>query len=69
MTEPPTPRKPTDAGPGSPEKVEIMAQRLADGERLHHPDDRSVRIEPREISSHFFRFGDCFEPEQGGGIE
>lgn len=69
MQEPPPPETPTDARPGSPEKIEIMTQRLAAGQRLHHELDRNVRIEPREIASHFFRFGDCLEPEQGGGIE
>jgi hypothetical protein len=30
---------PTDAVPGSPEKIEIMAARAAAGEQLHHPRD------------------------------
>jgi transcriptional regulator with XRE-family HTH domain len=45
----PTPRKdgtaqrrlpvPTDALPGSPRKVQVLAERQARGEQLHHPDD------------------------------
>jgi len=30
---------PTDARPGSPEKLEILARRLILGLELHHPDD------------------------------
>lgn len=31
--------QPTTALPGTPEKVEVLAQRFARGESLHHPDD------------------------------
>ena len=32
---------PTDAVPGTTEKIEIMRRRYNAGEELHHPDDRS----------------------------
>jgi hypothetical protein len=34
------PKEPTDATPGSSEKIEIMRQRVARGEGPTHPDDR-----------------------------
>lgn len=37
------PFTPTDATPGSPEKIRILAARFAAGVDLHHPDD--VRFE------------------------
>lgn len=33
------PAVPTDALPGTPEKVEVMARRVARGESCFHPDD------------------------------
>lgn len=34
---------PTDAAPGSPEKIEVLAMRLELGLPLYHPDDREDR--------------------------
>ncbi len=36
---PPRPGSPTNAAPGSEEKVAVLAKRAAHGEALHHPDD------------------------------
>jgi len=33
--------QPTDAPAGSPEKIEVLAQRVMRGEPLWHPEDRS----------------------------
>ncbi|GIW81518.1 MAG: hypothetical protein KatS3mg105_3325 [Gemmatales bacterium] len=38
--EPRPPAQPTDAEPGSEEKIAVMAARAARGEALFHPDDR-----------------------------
>ncbi len=38
-TEPPEPEESTEHQPGSPEKVELMIQRMRDGESLFHSDD------------------------------
>ncbi|GIW79240.1 MAG: hypothetical protein KatS3mg105_1047 [Gemmatales bacterium] len=38
--EPRTPVQPTDAEPGSEEKIAVMAARAARGEAIFHPDDR-----------------------------
>ena len=35
----PLPAEPTDAPPGSLEKVDVMEQRYRDGVQLYHPDD------------------------------
>ena len=37
--EPPRESEPTNALPGSEEKIEVMAERLRRGETLLHPDD------------------------------
>lgn len=37
---PPLPAEPTFAIPGSQEKMRIMMERVARGERVFHPDDR-----------------------------
>jgi hypothetical protein len=37
--EPPLPDEPTQAPPGSPEKVEEMRRRVANGRALRHPLD------------------------------
>lgn len=33
------PDQPTDATPGTEEKIQVMAERAAAGQSLHHPDD------------------------------
>ena len=33
------PRRPTDARPGTAEKLAVMRKRLSEGESLFHPDD------------------------------
>jgi hypothetical protein len=35
------PRRPTEARPGSPEKIEVLRQRNASGLPLWHPQDRN----------------------------
>lgn len=37
--EPPLPKEPTHHMPGTPEKEQILSERLARGEQLHHPRD------------------------------
>lgn len=37
--EPPNLGRPTQARPGSTEKLTIMAKRYRQGQQLHHPDD------------------------------
>ncbi len=41
------PSEPTDALPGTPEKVAVMMRRHRDGERLHHPSDPVIDWTPR----------------------
>lgn len=36
------PTEPTEAEPGSEEKIQILEARAERGERLHHPDDRRI---------------------------
>ena len=69
MDDPTEPETPTDTRPGSPEKIEIMAQRLAAGELLHHPDDMTCRVSPHEYHSIAFRFGDCIAPPEGNTFD
>lgn len=38
----PIPATPTDAEPGSPEKIRVMEERYRRGEHLHHPQDRTA---------------------------
>lgn len=38
----PMPASPTQAAPGTPAKLEVMAERARRGERLWHPDDATV---------------------------
>lgn len=40
--EPHTPCEPTDAQPGSLEKVQVMCDRILRGEELHHEDDAQL---------------------------
>lgn len=48
----PIPATPTDARPGSPGKIEVMAERMARRQYLHHPDDapldRSIVLKRRK---------------------
>jgi hypothetical protein len=50
------PDGPTDAEPGSDEKIELMALRYEQRRQLHHPDDRRVtsRIS-RVLPGNFFQ--------------
>jgi len=36
---PPLPSQPTQALPGTPEKIAVMRERVERGEHLHHPQD------------------------------
>ncbi len=47
----PHPAEPTDALPGSPEKVDVLAERASRGEVLWHPDD--ARPDAGELPSGF----------------
>ncbi len=40
------PAEPTDAVPGTPEKVAVMRRRHEAGERLHHPRDLRLHSRP-----------------------
>ena len=44
--------KPTDAKPGSAEKIEAMRQRLERGESLWHDDD--MELQPGDFTGHEF---------------
>lgn len=39
----PLPESPTDAAPGSPEKVAVMAERASRGRALFHPRDAGAK--------------------------
>lgn len=39
------PENATVAEPGTPEKLDVMAERFASGKQIHHPGDRSSRYE------------------------
>ena len=41
---------PTDAMPGSPEKIRVLTQRVANGEELFHPDDFDFYSAPLELA-------------------
>ena len=41
---------PTDALPGSPEKIRVLMQRVANGEELFHPDDLDFHASPLEFA-------------------
>lgn len=43
--DPPGLPTPTDASPGSPEKVEVLRIRFENGQKLWHPDDRPEVID------------------------
>lgn len=43
------PDAPTDALPGTPEKVAILAQRALRGQRLWHPADATLETMPRRL--------------------
>ena len=67
---PPAPTTPTDARPGSAEKLAVMTARHEAGLQLHHALDANCRIDPSELNAPFFRFGDCLrEPADVGGFE
>ena len=40
----PLPARPTDAAPGSPEKIDVLARRLRSGRQLFHPEDAPLTI-------------------------
>jgi hypothetical protein len=44
------PTYPTDALPGSAEKIAIMEARFAEGLAVFHPEDRSNRVTPAEMA-------------------
>lgn len=39
------PQEPTDAPPGSEEKIRVLAERAAAGQSLHHPEDSLAIVE------------------------
>ncbi len=43
--DPPGWPSPTDAPPGSSEKVEVLRRRVENGQKLWHPDDRTEVID------------------------
>ena len=63
------PRVATNARPGSPEKIRVLAARFAAGRDLHHPDDASLRGTASDMKSGSFRFGGGVSPEFTRGIE
>lgn len=46
---PPPPPEPTDAQPGSPEKLAVMEQRMEAGYAPHHPDDARLTFPARPL--------------------
>jgi hypothetical protein len=63
------PRVATNARPGSPEKIRVLAARFSAGRELHHPDDASLRGKASEMKSGSFRFGDGVVPVRTGVFE
>lgn len=50
------PEKPTDAKPGSEEKIRILAERAAKGQSLFHKDDSYIKV-PTNFVHRVGRFG------------
>lgn len=61
ITPRPLPARPTLAGPGTSAKVEVMRERWARGEHLHHPDD-ATSLQPGEVVD----VGEVEDADQGG---
>jgi hypothetical protein len=51
-TDPPLPSRPTDALPGSAEKVAVMVRRAAAGQAVMHPLDATEDARPNLPSQH-----------------
>jgi hypothetical protein len=49
----PLPRLPTDAQPGSEDKIEVMALRVERKEALHHPKDCNYHFPRHQMSSRY----------------
>ena len=45
--------------PGSPEKIELMRQRVANDRQPHHPDDAGFSKLGRELDVKYFAREDC----------
>jgi hypothetical protein len=60
LGEPPLPT-PTDAIPGSPEKIAIMRSRLDAGQEIHHPRDEKRDGQCYTFNSEFVSLNDLFE--------
>ena len=46
LFEPPNQSAPTQARPGSAQKLQIMAERFRSGQPLHHPNDETLSTLP-----------------------
>lgn len=46
----PIPLEPTDAIPGSEEKIQVMRDRWANGYSIHHPND--IRLAPSSVETY-----------------
>ena len=44
--EPPNQSAPTQARPGSAQKLQVMAERFRSGQPLHHPNDETLVVLP-----------------------
>lgn len=51
---------PTDAMPGSPEKVQVMIERAVRGEALWHPLDRAARL--RSVTDDWLHYYEVEDP-------
>lgn len=49
----PLPAQPTDAQPGTEAKIEVMAERVARKEALHHPHDCNYHFTRHQLSSRY----------------
>lgn len=51
MPEPPLPKSPTTAAPGTPEKLAVMHERAAGGFAIFHPADARYAGDPRPLAT------------------
>lgn len=55
------PAEPTDAPPGSEDKIRVMEERAARGESLFHPDDRQSQTKAKQIKANLTRLAKIYK--------
>lgn len=60
--EPPNQSEPTPAQPGSPQKLQVMAERYRSGQPLHHPNDETLVGLPVRKAMAAFLAAACQKP-------